>query len=211
MDVNKLTNLELDVLREIGNIGAGNAATSMSTLINKRVNMKVPDVNIVTFDEMMEIVGGPEQLIVAMFFRIHGDAPSTVYFILTIEEAEELIKQVTNQDHISLLSLDQPNEIALSALKEVSNIMTGSYLSALADFTDMNMQSSIPYLSIDMASAVLTAGLVELSYVSDYAIVINTEISDQLYNNGLSGNFFLLPDPETIPKLFNALGIDQYD
>lgn len=211
MDVNKLTNLELDVLREIGNIGAGNAATSMSALIDKRVNMKVPVVNIVTFDDMMDIVGGPEELIVAMFFRIHGDAPGTVYFILTIEEAETLINQVTNQNDLKILSQDEPNEIALSALKEVSNIMTGSYLSALSDFTDINMQSSIPYLSIDMAGAVLTAGLVELSHVSDYAIVINTEISDHFHKNGLSGNFFLLPDPDTIPKLFSALGINEYD
>lgn len=211
MDVNKLSNLELDVLREIGNIGAGNAATSMSTLIDKRVNMKVPSVNVVTFDEMMDVVGGPEQLIVAMFFRIHGDAPGTVYFILTVEEAEALIKKVTNNQELKISSEEKPDELALSALKEISNIMAGSYLSALSDFTNINMQSSIPYLSIDMAGAILTVGLIELSQVSDYAIVINTEISDEMSVNGLSGNFFLLPDPDTIPILFSALGISGYD
>lgn len=211
MDVNKLSNLELDVLREIGNIGAGNAATSMSTLIDKRVNMKVPSVNVVTFDEMMDVVGGPEQLIVAMFFRIHGDAPGTVYFILTVEEAEALIKKVTNNQELKISSEEKPDELALSALKEISNIMAGSYLSALSDFTNINMQSSVPYLSIDMAGAILTVGLIELSQVSDYAIVINTEISDEMSVNGLSGNFFLLPDPDTIPILFSALGISGYD
>ena len=208
MDVNNLSILQLDVLREIGNIGAGNAATSMSKLIDKRVDMKVPSVNVVTFDEMMDIVGGPEQLIVAMFFRILGEAPGTVYFILTIEEAETLIREITNLTELKLLS-EQPNELAISALKEVGNIMAGSYLSALSDFTKINMQSSIPYLSVDMAGAVLTAGLIELSQVSDYAIVINTEISNKEANNGLSGHFFLLPDLETIPILFSALGINE--
>lgn len=211
MDVNNLSSLQLDVLREIGNIGAGNAATSMSTLIDKRVDMSVPSVNVVTFDEMMDIVGGPEQLIVAMFFRIHGEAPGTVYFILTIEEAQELVNGIAPNEELRISMDEPPSELAISALKEIGNIMTGSYLSALSDFTQINMQSSIPYLSIDMAGAVLTAGLVELSQVSDYAIVINTEISDNISSDGLSGNFFLLPDLETIPKLFSALGINGHD
>lgn len=201
----KLSSEQLDVLKEIGNIGAGNAATSMSQLIDKRIHMEVPSVKIVTFDEVTEMVGGPEQLIVAMFFRIYGEAPGSVYFILTKEEAESLVLQMTNFTDIDLLN--HPNHLAISALKEVGNIMTGSYLSALSDFININMQSSIPYLSIDMAGAVLTAGLIELSHVSDYAIVINTEINHSHACNRLKGHFFLLPDLESFPKIFSALGI----
>lgn len=210
MDFKKLSHIQLDVLREIGNIGAGNAATSMSKLINKRVDMDVPSVNVVTFDEMMEIIGGPEQLIVAMFFRIQGEAPGSVYFILSIEEAESLVSQITNGTTLNLLADTEPDELAISVLKEVGNIMTGSYLSALSDFVNINMQSSIPYLSVDMAGAVLTAGLIELSQVSDYAIVIDTEISKQGTKSGLNGHFFLLPDFESIPKFFSALGINGH-
>lgn len=210
MDGYKLSDEQLDILREIGNIGAGNAATSMSELINQRIHMAVPAVNVVTFDEIGEIVGGSEQLIVAMFFRIHGKTPGSVYFILSIEEAESLALQMTNDQNINLLS-DQPNELAISALKEVGNIMTGSYLSALSDFMDINMQSSIPYLSIDMAGAVLTAGLVELSQVSDYAIVINTKINKNHNHHDLNGHFFLLPDMKSFPVIFSALGINEYE
>lgn len=73
------------------------------------------------------------------------------------------------------------------------------------------MQPSVPYLGIDMAGAVLTVGLLELSQVSDYAIVINTEISHDGTNQGIQGNFFLLPDPESFAKIFDALGINDYE
>lgn len=208
MDYYELSCEQLDVLREIGNIGAGNAATSMSELIDKRIHMEVPSVNIVTFDEITEIVGGSEQLIVAMFFRIHGETPGSVYFILTTDEAESLVSQITNNEQIDLMN-DQSNDIVMSALKEIGNIMTGSYLTALSDFMKVNVHSSIPYLSIDMAGAVLTAGLIELSRVSDYAIVIDTEIKNYYANNGLKAHFFFLPDLESFPKIFSALGIND--
>lgn len=206
-----LSSIQRDVLREIGNIGAGNAATSMSQLINKRIDMDMPSVNVVSFDEMMDMIGGPDEPVVAMFFRIYGKAPGTVYFILSIEEAESLIDQMTNGMKVNLLDTNEQNSIGVSALKEVGNIITGSYLSALSDFININMQSSIPYLSIDMAGAILTVGLFEISQMSDYAIVINTEINDENKGNGLHGHFFLLPDMESLPKIFSALGIEDYD
>jgi len=210
MNFKNLSGIQMDVLREIGNIGAGNAATSMSELIDKRVDMKVPSVKIVSFDEIVDIVGGPEQLIVALLFKIYGEAPGSVYFILSIEEAESLVKQIVNDPEFKLLTDTQPNELSISVLKEIGNIMTGSYLSALSDFMKINMHSSIPYLSVDMAGAIMTSGLIELSQVSDYAIVVDTEISDEQDDNGLNGHFFLLPELETIPKFFSALGVNGH-
>lgn len=211
MTYGSLSKIQVDVLREIGNIGAGNAATSMAEMIDKKVNMKIPSVNIVTFDEMMDIIGGPEALIVALYFRIHGETPGTVYFTLTIEKAESLLREITKDPNIQLFKDGEANSLAISALSEVGNIMTGSYLSALSDFLNINMQSSIPYLSIDMAGAVLTPGLIEVSQVSDYAIVIDTQINDSHHDNGVQGHFFLLPDMESLPKIFNALGINNYE
>lgn len=204
MDVHKLSRIQLDALKEIGNIGAGNAATSMARLMQKRIDMDVPSVDIVTFDEMIDIIGGSEQLIVSMYFKITGEAPGIVYFIFTLEEAETLIGQMFTEDR-RLFKSDHIDELAISALQESGNILTSAYLSALADFIKLSMQPSIPYLSVDMAGAVLTAGLTELLHISDYAIVINTAIGDA--NIGLNGHFFYLPNPETLPKIFFALGI----
>ncbi|PAV30022.1 CheY-P-specific phosphatase CheC [Virgibacillus profundi] len=211
MEFTNLTSFQKDALREIGNIGAGNAATSMSKLINKKVDMQVPSVNIVSYDEMMDLIGGAEEIVATVFFRIHGDAPGTVYFILTIEEAEYLISQMTNDPKFDLLADGFENELAISVLQEAGNILTGSYLSALSDFTNINMQPSIPHLSIDMAGAILTAGLLELSQVSDYAIIIDTKINHSSSIKGIHGNFLFLPDPDSFPKIFNALGINSHE
>ncbi|RLL45337.1 chemotaxis protein CheC [Oceanobacillus piezotolerans] len=205
MVYSKLTSIEKDVLREIGNIGAGNAATSMSKLINKKVDMQVPSVNIVTYDEMMDLIGGPEELIVALFFQIKGEISGNVYFILSTKEAEELIRKVTNQSNFLLEDLHH-NEWALSALQETGNIVTGAYLSALSDFTKLNMQPSIPFLSIDMAGALLTVGLLEISQTSDYAMIIDTTIRSES-DSGIQGHFFLLPDPSSLSTIFQGLGI----
>lgn len=210
MESEKLSELQKDVLREIGNIGAGNATTSMSKLINKQVAMEVPSVQIVTINEMMDIIGGPEKLIVAIFFRIKGEVTGTVYFVLTIEEAEYLVRHMTMDDQLTVMNNNgETNEIAISVLQEVANILTGSYLTALADFTKLNMSTTVPYLSIDMAAATLVTGLIELQTITDYAIIIDTKITGSEVGEGAKGHFLLIPDPESISQLFTALGIQQ--
>ena len=210
MEITKLTTIQKDVLKEIGNIGAGNAATSMSELLNKKIDMQVPTVNVVDFDEMMDMIGGHEQVITALFFRIQGEAPGTVYFILSIEEAKNLVEEITNQNGCGLLG-EEFDEMAVSALQEAGNILTSSYLSALSDFTNLNMQPSIPYLSIDMAGAILSAGLVELSQVTDYAIIINTRINYLDSKDGIQGNFFFIPDPHSFQKIYQSLGLHNHE
>lgn len=206
----ELSNIQKDALREIGNIGAGNAATSLSQLTNKRINMQVPSVKIVTFDELMDQIGGPDQVVVTILFRITGDMPATVYFLLTLDEAQNLISQIDKDREMSLLDENgELNSLAISALQEIGNILTGSYLTALADFTNTIMQPSVPHISIDMAGATLTVGLLELSQVTDYALIIDTKMnSDKTDRKEIQGQFLLLPDPDTFEKIFSVLDID---
>ncbi|WP_186577451.1 chemotaxis protein CheC [Aquibacillus kalidii] len=204
-----LSNYQLDILKEIGNIGSGNAATALSKLLNQKVDMKVPSVRVVGFDDMMDMVGGPDELIVSVFLRIQGEAPGSMFFVLSPSEAETFVKQVTGN---STFSLTEPpiEELGLSALQEVGNILAGSYLSALSDFTSINMQPSVPSLHMDMAGAVLIQGLIELSQESDYAIIIDTNIQElDNANKAINGHFFLLPDPESFVKIFEALGVRE--
>src|SRR5690625_1117145 len=179
MDSKKLSNLQKDFLREVGNIAAGNATTAMAKLIDKRIKMEVPSVNIITINELMDIIGGPEKVVVTIFFRIEGELPGTVYFVLSLEEAEYLVRKTTMNDELILLDNGEPNELAISVLQETANILTGAYLSAISDFTKIKMATTVPYLSIDMAAATLVTGLVELSNVTDYAITIETTRSEE--------------------------------
>lgn len=211
MTLNKLSNLQMDALKEIGNIAAGNAATSLSMLTNKKVDMNVPQVVLVPFSKVMNIIGSPEEPVVSIYFRILGEAPGVVYFILTVDEAEQLARQLIGDTQFDLLESlqDNKNDIAFSALMEAGNILAGTYLSALADFTKIHMQPSIPTLNVDMIGAILSVGLVEISEVTDHAIVIDTSIHEQSLENGICGKFFMMPHADAIPKILKSLGLNE--
>jgi chemotaxis protein CheC len=203
-----ISDIHLDILKEVGNIGAGHAATALSTLMNKKIDMKVPSVRVVSFDEVMELAGGADNVVASVFLRIEGDAPGSMFFILPLPQAEKYIGQLTKNDGFSF-SEEQENELALSALQELGNILSGSYLSSLSDFTNLSMYPSVPALSIDMVGAVISFGLLELSQVSDYAIVIDTALDeeDAEMPDSVNGHFFLLPDPDSFHIIFSALGV----
>lgn len=207
MNIMNLSNLQKDVLKEIGNIGAGNAATSMSELINKKIGMDVPSVSIVPFDEVMDMIGGPEQPIVAVLFQIEGDISGTVYFILSENEAELLVEQMMPGQMSS--AFDDMNDLSISILQEVGNILTGSYITALSDLLNLDIQPSIPHFSVDMAGAILTVGLIELSQATDFALIIDTKINDSDTTNGINGQFFLIPEPEALSTIFQSLGMNN--
>ncbi|MFD2208849.1 chemotaxis protein CheC [Virgibacillus halophilus] len=206
----KLTNMQRDALREIGNIGSGNAATSMAKMMQNKVEMAVPDLKIIAFEEVMDMLGGAETTVVANMFRINGNAPGTVFLIMSLEEADSIAQ------HFSGLELfdcqDDPEPLGVSAIQEFANILTSAYVSALADFTGLHMQPSVPLISIDMAGAVISQGLVEISQANDYAIIIDTVMNVPAKKGMVqsNGQFLLLPDPDSLPKIFSALGI-SYD
>lgn len=206
MHMKKLTNIQKDVLKEIGNIGAGNATTALAKLINKKVLMEVPSVEVVAMHEIVDVIGGPEETIVAVFFKIEGEVPGTVYLVISLKEAEQLIQEILTDENVSLIDDEKPDEMAVSAISEAGNIIVGSYISALSDLSVVKMTTTIPYLSIDMAAATLVSGLLELTDVSDEAIVIDTKIKDA-NNNAVNSHVLLIPDPPTVPVLLNKLGV----
>lgn len=204
----KITSLHLDVLKEIGNIGAAHAATALSDLLNKKIDMQVPNVSMVSFEEMMEISGGAENVVVGIFLRIEGDVEGSMFFILPIEQGNQFIRHLINEPLFDFLN-PPVSELGLSAMQEMGNILSGSYLSALSDFTGLKIYPTVPGLSIDMFGAIISIGLIELSQVSDHVIVINTTIFDDENENleSVHGHFFLLPDPDSFSTIFKALGV----
>lgn len=203
----KITSIHLDVLKEIGNIGAAHAATALSDLLQKKIDMRVPNVEMVSFNDMMELAGGSENVVVGIFLRIEGDAEGSMFFILPIEQANRFIRRLTHDD---LFDFNAPSvtELGLSAMQEMGNILSGSYLSALSDFTGLKIYPTVPGLSVDMFGAIISIGLIELSQVSDTVIVINTAIFEEdIKDEAVRGNFFLLPNPESFEAIFKSLGV----
>ncbi|MNC35909.1 CheY-P phosphatase CheC [compost metagenome] len=201
-DFRPFADLQLDVLREVGNIGAGHAATALAKLLDKPVDMMVPKVRIVPFEEIAESVGGVEQVVVAIFLRIDGETPGNMFFILTQESAKRLLRKIVG---IEVENEEFYSEMELSALNEIGNILAGSYLSSLADFTNLNMQPTVPSLAIDMAGAILTYGLLQYGEMGDHALLIDTAFLEG--KDEVEGHFFLIPDPESFDRIFAALGV----
>lgn len=174
--------------------------------------MKVPNVKIVSFDEMMDLVGGTENVVASVFLRVEGDAPGSMFFILSLNQASHFIQQLTKDPSFSLDHHPIP-EMALSALQELGNILSGSYLSSLSDFTSLNLYPSVPAVGIDMVGAIISFGLLELSTVSDYAILIDTALHEDEHSSlgSVKGHFFLLPDPDSFSIIFQSLGINDDD
>lgn len=193
---------QLDVLREVGNIGAGHAATALSKMIQKEVDMKVPQVNIISFNEIADFVGGAESVVVAVFLRVEGDCPGNMFFIVDLQSAHNLLQQLLGMEASEVNGL---TDMEASALHEIGNILIGSYLSSLADFTGLLLHPSVPALAIDMAGAILSYGLIELGRSGDYALTINTSFFEG--NDQVKGHFFLIPDPDSLEKLFLSLGV----
>jgi chemotaxis protein CheC len=206
--VDQITTIQLDILKEIGNIGAGNAATSLSKLLNKRVDMKVPDVRVVGFNEMMDMAGGADNIVASVFLRLEGDVPGSMFFVLPIQQATIFIQQMLG-DYTFSFDRDTSNEMAMSALQELGNILAGSYLSSLSDFTNLSLYPSVPQLAIDMFGAIISHGLIELSQAADHAIVIDTALNEDesCEIESVRGHFFLLPDPDSFPIIFKSLGV----
>jgi chemotaxis protein CheC len=192
----------MDVLKEVGNIGAGHAATALSRLLDKPVDMLVPTVRMVPFEEISNSVGGPEQVVIAIFLRVEGETPGNIFFILTQESAKKMLKNLVG---IEVENEDQYSEMELSALNEIGNILAGSYLSSLADFTNLYMSPTVPSLAIDMAGAILSYGLLQFGEMGDQALFIDTKFLDGV--DEIEGHFFLIPDPESFQKIFSALGV----
>jgi chemotaxis protein CheC len=190
------------VLKEVGNIGAGHAATALSTLLDKPIDMLVPKVRMLPFEEICESVGGAETVVLTIFLRVEGDAPGNMFFILDLDAAKNMLRDLVG---LSLPDQEEYSELELSALNEIGNILAGSYLSSLADFTNLNMQPTVPALAIDMAGAILSYGLLQFGEMGDQALLIDTKFLEG--ENEVQGHFFLIPDPESFGKIFSALGV----
>jgi len=200
--IENLSNVHLDVLKEIGNIGAGHAATALSQLMSERIEMTVPNVSILTLSKVSDFLGGPEKIVVGIYMKVFGDAPGKIMFLFNYDDAQTLVKIVTSKTlpgDVEIEDLDQ------SVLQEISNIMTGAYLNAISRLTGLNMLSSVPAYACDMAGAIINSALLDFGMVGDYAMLIDTQF--KMTQEKMDGHFFLIPDPGSLQVILEAIGV----
>lgn len=200
--IKRLNYLEKDALKETGNIGAGNAATALAQFLNCKIDMSVPSVDILPISEVPEVTGGLEQKVIAILLKVMGEAPGNIVFVFNEYSIERLLGIVLN----SKINMEDAGEFEISAIKEIGNILSGSYLTAINQMSNLNLVQSIPAFAYDMAGAILSTIMIPLSEFSDYAILIETKFS--VGKNEIEGYFFLIPDPGSLEIILSALGFD---
>lgn len=198
IDLDNMNQEFYDVLREIGNIGAGNATTALAQMLGCKVDMAVPQVRILEFSEVGAIMGGEEQLMAGIYLMVEGDVTGSILFLLEKESARKLISKLMGME----VSGDELSDMEQSALKEIGNIITASYLNSLSTLTQLVIYPSVPALSIDMAGAILSVPAIEFGTMGDKLLLIQTQ-----FYEGLDGYFILVPDLESYDKILGALGM----
>lgn len=205
LNLDSLSERYYDVLKELGNIGAGNATTALAQMLGAKVDMSVPQVKLLDFKDVGDCMGGADQIMAGIYLRIEGDVDGSIMFLSGQKEARHLVNKLMSQDTPD----DAPfTEMELSALKEIGNIITGSYLNSLSTMTNLKMLPSVPYVAVDMAGAILSVPAIEFGLMGDNLLLIETQFSDDVK---LSGFFILLPDIEGYKKILGSLGINISD
>ncbi|GAB6088213.1 chemotaxis protein CheC [Alkaliphilus crotonatoxidans] len=196
-----LNNLYLDVLREIGNIGSGNAASALAKMIQKRIDMDVPHVRILDFEEAATVLGGEEIVVAGIYFQLEGDLEGNIMFLMDISSSKILTGMLMGREE----NVGELDEMDRSALQEIGNILSGSYISSLSALTGLDLKISVPSLCIDMAGAILSVPAIQFSQTFDKVLLIETTLTEG--DNRVKGNFFLIPDSGSFEKLLSSLGV----
>ncbi len=196
----KLTGLQKDSLKEMGNIGAGSAATALSQLLGKDIKVIVPEVSMMPVVELSESFGREEKIVAAVYLRIFGEIKARVLMLFPQEKVLLLIDLLMKR---KLGETREFNETEQSALKEIGNIIISSYLNALSKFIGMNSVPSVPALAVDMPEAIFQTVSSELAGMSGEALMIKTVMEEE--TTRISNDLFLIPEEESMDDILKAL------
>ena len=198
-----LNDAQIDALREIGNIGSGNAASSLADMLNRKVDMNVPSVKILDISELAEMLGGPETEVVGILFSLKHDFEGMMMFLTEKKFAHLVLNVLMNKN---FESFDELNEMDLSAIAEVGNVMVGAYINAISMITNLKIGITAPALAIDMVGALLNVPAVEIEKYGDKALFIQDGFIDG--TEQVTSYLMLIPEIEYLKKIFEILGME---
>lgn len=198
MEYNNLTSFQLDALKEVANIGAGNSATALSILLGTKIDMAIPNLNLIEFNTLLDSY--KENIVVAILVKVLDEIEGSVLYIFEEEVALNIISKLTYQNEKSI------NEMGESVLKEIGNIVASSFMNSIADFTKLKATASVPAIANDMLSAILSSAFVETGQYEEYILDIETLFKGDGENN-IEGHFYFVPAPGSLEKILESLGI----
>ncbi len=201
----KLTEAQLDAIKEVGNIGTGNAATALSTMLDKKVDISVPQVKVVPISKIPFLFENPEEIVASIKMKLQEDMIGEILLIFDLTTVKTLARVLTGMEISDVTELD---EFTASMLKEIGNIMCGSYVTALAGFTNLFINPEPPELIVDMISAIISEISLPLAIAGEENIMlIETLIEIEGVERQLQGYLLLVPSVDSLEKLLKALGM----
>lgn len=203
-NIDELDAMHVDVLTELGNIGTGNAATSLAAFMGKEIEINVPHVRILGFNEVADYVGGPENIVMGMLIKIDGDINGMILYIFDNDFVTNVMNIFFGKEFSSFNELD---EMEKSALCEIGNIMASSYVNALSSMTGLFINISTPSLCIDMAGAILSVPSIEFARVGNKVLFIDDSFGFGDTEKKVKSNMILVPEMDSLNKLFEKLGV----
>ena len=207
-EISSLNNIQLDAIKEIGNIGTGNAATALSKLLGRVVEMDVPKVEMVSIYELSEYYGSPTVPVASVFVRSEGKFSCSVIFIDSEDGASEMIKMWLSVYFGDFTAEELPSEMFDSGLAELGNIIIGSFLGAINALIETTFQISVPGVAHDMLGSILDVVASIFGSFGEYALVISTTLRiSGIEGVNMDGNIILLPDPEALELLLGKLQV----
>ena len=205
IDLNQLNDMQYDVLREIGNIGAGNATTALSQMLNQKMDMSVPKVALVPFNEISDVMGAEDQTVVGIMLGFEGDVEGMMMFLFDTRSAHHLVNTLMMRDKEDGVEEGADfTDMDMSALNEIGNIVSGSYLTAISKLTNLKMISTVPEMTIDMIGALLSVPASEFGTYGDKLLLIQSQFGELDFVNGY---FLMIPELDSYDKLLASLGM----
>ncbi len=200
INLNEVESTYLDILREIGNIGSGNATTALAQMLNRKIDMSVPHVELLGFDRITEMIGSEEDLILGILFGIEGDIDGMMMFLMKPDSAHNLTNALLGTDNHT----ESFDDMELSAINEIGNIISGAYLNSIATLTNLKIISTVPSTTIDMAGAILSVPAIEFGKIGDKVLMIETQMGE---GEVINGYFLLIPEIDSYDKILDALHV----
>lgn len=198
-----MSSMELDIIKEIGSIGSGNAATALSSMLNTKVKMGIPEVSILEFNEAVLRIGEPEEVVAAVMVEMSNEISGIMLFVLKEDFAEELVKRMMGE---SIVKLAEISEMDSSALVEIGNIMVSSYINALSQLANVDIQLSVPQMAVNMLGGILSLPMAMFGIESDRIMMIEGKFT--MDEKEVSGDILLLPDVTSLNVLMKKLGME---